>query len=186
MNTFANIAQYIQKLFTWWVVVMPFEQAIRIRFGKHTKILSAGTWLKIPFFDAVYVQNTRLNAVTVPTQTVTTKDGKTITVSSCVMFRICNIEKLYTSLNHPERTLISIVMSEVSDFISRSISQDCLPPSIEKYLIDKIDSENFGLDDVQLRITGYAVVKTFRILRDSDTYISSSIDMDKKREPQQL
>jgi len=34
MNFVKDIIDYITKLFTWWIVIMPWEQGIRVTWGK--------------------------------------------------------------------------------------------------------------------------------------------------------
>lgn len=56
---FGAIFRFFRQ-FQIWVVVAPWEQAVRVRLGKHLSVLNAGVHLKLPFADLVYLQSVRL------------------------------------------------------------------------------------------------------------------------------
>ena len=37
MNIIKDIIDYITKLLTWWIIIMPWEQGITVSWGKKTK-----------------------------------------------------------------------------------------------------------------------------------------------------
>lgn len=167
MNYIKETLEYLTRFFQWWVIVQPWERAVRTRFGKKAITLTPGTHFRIPFFDIIYIQTIRLRVVSMPLQTVTTKDGQTVTIASAVGYSICDIEKLYNSLFHPESTICNIVLSEISEYVYTHSLQECSPKSIEALIIDKLNSENYGIKYQYIKIVGYAVVKTYRLIQDS-------------------
>jgi len=100
MGSIKEILDYISKAFTWWIAVQPWEQGLRIRMGKHEKLLKPGLHFRIPVIDKVYVQTDRLRMVNIPVQTLTTKDAKTVTITTAFSYSICDISKLYHTLYH--------------------------------------------------------------------------------------
>ena len=124
METINQIFGFIGKLFEWWFMVMPWEQAIFIRKGNKTKLLKQGLYFKIPFIDRVYIQTSRLRMVDLPVQTVSTLDGKTLTIKSVVGYSIKDILKMFNSISHPEMTLSGIVMGGISEYIKSNNSSD--------------------------------------------------------------
>lgn len=66
METIKATLEYLTKLFQWWIIVQPWEKGIRTRFGTNTKVLDAGCHFRIPFFDTVYVQESRLRVLHLP------------------------------------------------------------------------------------------------------------------------
>ena len=86
--------EYIFNAFKIWVIVQKWEAGIRVRTGKHMKKLKPGVHFKIPYFDSVYVQEVRLRIVSMPTQTITTKDGLTISILAAGPLPLCWISPL--------------------------------------------------------------------------------------------
>ena len=64
-----EILSIIGDLFTWIVIVAPWEQALRIRLGKRVKLCKAGCYLRIPFIDRIYRQSIRRRLSYFQTQT---------------------------------------------------------------------------------------------------------------------
>ena len=86
--------QYILGSFKFWFIINPWEEGVRVRFGKYQKKFGAGTYIKIPYFDSVYVEQVRLRIIPMPLQSMTMKNGKTLTASvlldiKLLMFRNC-------------------------------------------------------------------------------------------------
>lgn len=108
--------------------------------------------------------------MSVPIQTVTTKDGKTITVTGSVGYAIKDIAKLYNTIYSPNSTIANIVMGEISQFCASTIIENCLPEHIEINCTEKLKENNYGLGDISVKIVGYAVVKTFRLIQDQSWF----------------
>lgn len=167
MNIISDFLTHIGKIFQWWVVVMPWEKCIRVRLGKKIAVLSAGTFFRIPFFDAIYIQTIRLRMVSLPLQTITTKDKFTLTINASAGYKISDIYKLYNTLHQPEGTICNIVLSKMAEYISTHDLQECNPQSIEEEVMKKLKEDDYGIEYEYVKIIGYAVVKTFRLIQDS-------------------
>ncbi len=167
MNYIKDTLEYLLKFFQWWVVIQPWELAIRTRFGKRLKVLQPGTHFRIPFFDTIYIQTIRLRVVSMSPQTITSLDGKTITAVCAVGYSISNIELLYNSLFQPEVTIANLVQGEISEYVSKNELLECNPKKIEAIVFEKLSSSNYGIKFEYIKLVGYAVVKTFRLIQDS-------------------
>lgn len=180
MEVINSIAAFISKLFQWWFTVMPWEQAIHVRRGNRVHLRGAGLYFKIPFIDSVYIQTTRMRMVDTPMQTMSTKDGQTITIKSALGYTIADIRALYDTLFHPEMTLNSMVMGYISEYVRANNVADISPSNIELTLLGKIDEAKYGLKDVTVKITTFAVVKTYRLIQDGSS-LYEGLNMDSKK-----
>lgn len=180
MGLLNAITEFLTKLFQWWFTVMPWEQAIFIRRGRKVKLLGAGLYLKVPFIDAVYIQTTRMRMVDAPMQTMSTKDGSTVTIKSVVGYTIEDVRTLYTTLYHPEMTLNSMAMGFIGEFVRSNSISEISPLAIEQFVNSKIEASKFGLKNLSVRITTFAVVKTFRLIQDG-SYLSEGLNMEPKK-----
>lgn len=154
----------IGKLFTWIVLVAPWEQALRVRLGKHVHLLEAGIYLRIPFADRIYRQSIRRRLAVLQPQTLTTKDGKAVTITAAVGFAVDNLERLYRTLHAPEDTIAAEVEAMISQFVPTSAFEDCTPSDIEAHVSTQLDLKKYGLIGQEFYITGFAAVRTYRFI----------------------
>lgn len=180
MGVLNSITEFLQKLFQWWFTVMPWEQALLIRKGKNVRLLGAGLYLKVPFIDSVYIQTTRMRMVDTPMQTVSTRDGNTVTIKAVIGYTIADIQVLYNKLYHPEMTLNSMSMGFIGEFVRSSLTSEITPTNIEAHVNANIKASDYGLKDLVVKITTFAVVKTFRLIQDG-SYLGEGLNMDPKK-----
>ena len=180
MNIFKDLIDYITKLFTWWVVINPWEQGIRVTLGKKLLLLDKGIWLKLPLIHSIYIQEKRLRVINLPIQTVSTKDGKALTISCSVGYAIQDILKLYNTLYQPDTTIATIVTSKVSEFILTHTLEECNPLELEQYINKEVEKLDYGLKYEYVRIINFASVRTFRFIQDQ-SWINEGLDITFKR-----
>lgn len=164
MDIAKSIIDFVKSIFSWWVIVTPWEQCVFVRCGKHAKVLKGGIYLRIPFIDQVFVQSVRLRTIDLPIQTITTNKGIAITVKAMIGYSIKDIFKLYNTISHPDLTLAGIVMGSIARQISQKNNIDI--KSIEDEAIKDISSDKYGIGDVFIQITSWAEVKTYRLIQD--------------------
>jgi regulator of protease activity HflC (stomatin/prohibitin superfamily) len=166
MNTLWTILQRLGNLLIWWTTIMPWEQAIRVRFGSRQSLLGCGLHWRIPYVDQIYRQSVRLRLTCLPIQTLSTLDGKTITLAGTFAYRIVDLAKLYNTIHHAETTVQFMAMSRIAAFVHSSSSKDCGPKAIEDALKATIDVAQYGLESDGVKIVDYATVKTYRLIND--------------------
>lgn len=159
-----QILNGITHLFTWWVTVDPWEQGLRVRFGKKTTLLSPGVHLRIPIIDQIFKQTVRRRFSAVPTQTLTTADGKTVTVAGSLGYTIIDLERLYATLHHAEATLEAEAQGIISDYIIRMEYEGFTPSALQAFVEDNLDFECYGIGSPEFIITTFVQVKTIRLL----------------------
>lgn len=161
------LRQFLQGL-RLWLTVAPWEQALRVRLGKHVTLLRAGVHLKIPLVDVIYVQSVRARVSDFGRQTVTTSDGKAITFAGAVGYEIADLLLLYQSLHHAEDTLRNLARAAIADHVSRSPACECAPDVVVERATQKTAGQfaQYGLGGVCLYITEFALVRTYRVIGD--------------------
>lgn len=181
MNQLKDFFQWILDAIKIWVIIQPWEQGLLVRNGSTMKKLKGGIYFKIPYLDSVYVQETRLRVITLSMQTLTTKDGHTITINSSVGYVIEDLQKLYLTLYHPESTLTNIAMGEVAEFLYTHNKTEITPKDIENKVLEKLKADDYGLKFEYYKITNFAVVKTYRLIQDQQSWVDNSLKLDEKK-----
>ena len=179
MNYIKDTIEYFTKAFKLWVVISPWEKAVRVRFGKHMKTLNKGIHFKIPFFDAIYKQTIRLRILSLPMQTLSSHDEKTVTIKSAVGYTITDIQKLYNTLHEPETTVNNIVLGEISDYISNMKTTEYDSKKLEASVLSKLQVKDYGLSFEYVKVLEYAIVKTIRLIQDKHWHYEA-LKMDEK------
>ena len=180
MNQVQQLLEYIFNAFKIWAIVQPWQTGIRVRNGKKIKKLSKGIYFKIPYFDSVYIQESRLRVAEVPMQTLTSKDLKTISLNCAFGYSIDNVEKLYNTLFHPESTLKNMVNSEIASFVFSKNLEDIKPSELESFVLEKLRIMEYGLDFQYFKINNFAVVRTYRLIQDR-SWTHEGLKMDSKK-----
>lgn len=159
-----EIIELIRTIFIWWVIVVPWEAGVRVRFGRWVRVLGPGPHLRLPFVDRVFVQSTRLRYTDLPVQTITTLDGSTVTVSGTVGFLVSDIRILYETLHHASDTIMNLAMAAVAESVRSRRLDQCKPAEIESEVTGKIDLSKFGLGDARFSLIDFAVVRAIRLI----------------------
>lgn len=178
MDFLNTILNWVTNIFTWWVVIMPWEQGIRVRLGKHIKKLNPGMFFKIPIIDSVFLQTIRKRMINVPIQTLTTKDGKTITLMISIGYSINDVLTLYNTLYHPETTIQCIIMNKISEYVSNNNTEDCTPNKLCGIITSVNELNQYGISNLELNLLNYAIVRTYRLIQDTSSMYSEQLRMD--------
>jgi regulator of protease activity HflC (stomatin/prohibitin superfamily) len=149
----------------FWRIVQPWERAVRTRAGKRAKVLDAGFHLVIPWLDEVRPINTRLRVAAVPLLTVTTKDGRTISVGGSIGFRIVDPLDAMLRLHHPTGLFPVLAQAAIAGYIvSRSLDA-LVVGEVEAATLDELrEAAGAGIAIDFFRIVDFAAVRTYRLL----------------------
>lgn len=181
MESFVAFLKNASQIFQWWIVIAPWEAALRVRLGRRVTKLGAGVHLRIPFFDAIYKQSIRLRVCNLPTQTTMTQDRKPLTIGATIGYSVENIELLYQRLHHAEDTLLNLAMQALAEIVAQTPSAQLTPEILARTATDRLSFRQFGLKDVQVRITDFAFVRTYRFITDTRWgKWGDSLDLEKK------
>lgn len=176
MSFLSDIFRVVKNALTWWVSITPWEAGLRVRTlprrPPQVTILKAGLHWAFPICDTVYKQSTRLRISDLPIQTLTTTDGKTLTVKGMIGYTIKNIKKLYDNLQHGEDALTNIATGVIAEYVATRASTEFTPAMLEEAVLEKLDFEQYGLGKTNLKITDFAYVKSYRLIQGDNWYSS--------------
>lgn len=180
MNQVQQLFEYIFNAVKIFIIVQPWETGIRVRNGKKIKKLNKGIYFRIPYFDSVFIQESRLRISEIPIQTLTSKDSKTITLNSSLGYSIKDIEILYQTLYHPETTLKNIAMSEVANFVFSKDIKDINTKLLEDVVLKKLAEKDYGIEFKYFKIMNFAVIRAYRLIQDQ-SWTSEGLYMNEKK-----
>jgi len=165
------VAGVVDKLSLWlkglrpWITIMPWEKAVRVRAGKWTKVMSSGIRFKFPYLDDYIVVNTRLRISPSATQTVSTLDGKPVTIVAYVGFRITDPLKAMLRLQWPENSCSAFAATAIASYISSHTVSDLDVLKLQEAVTKELrvfSQDGFEFDFVT--VVDFVIVKTYRLL----------------------
>lgn len=173
MTWLTQIASAVGQPFKWWVVVAPWEQALRVRLGKVAAVLGPGVHFRVPFLDRVYRKSIRLRAVSRTGQTVTTKDGKCVTLGWVVEFAVADIRQLYERVAMPEDQIIAHAARVIATKVYKTSASEFNPTTVGDIATRELSGMKWGLASVVVSITEVAFARTYRLLNNDYTQYGS-------------
>jgi regulator of protease activity HflC (stomatin/prohibitin superfamily) len=168
----------VNELFQWivglikgarfWQVVLPWERAVRVRFGRNPILWESGFHWRIPYFDEVRVANTRLRIACVPAQTITTRDGRTVTIDVSLAFRIRDPLVAMMRLQKPEDSCAGFAQIAVARFVKgHSYAEITLEDLEAAVMVETAALAGDGLAFEYVRVVEFALIRTIRLIQDT-------------------
>jgi regulator of protease activity HflC (stomatin/prohibitin superfamily) len=179
ITSFVGWLQEIVRGIRPWVTVKPWEQAVRVRLGKHAKLLYPGVYLKIPFMDTATIYPIRTRTSYAPLQTLRSADQRTVTIGLIIRYRIADLLRVLDTLHNPEGTLIHMAQGAVSDLVAETGARDITPDRITAAVMERIQPEQYGVEDFAVLVSDNADLsqRTFRLLQEG-RYMDNGMAID--------
>lgn len=172
-----------------WFVVDPWERAVRVRAGKYAIVKGPGFHWKIPIIDEVYVVNARLRFGSSRSQTVSSLDGKVITIGVQLGFSVTNPLIALTTYQNPECSLSVLVHNHVAQYILDHNSEEIDTEELEDFVISGLKdiAPSDGMQVEFVKVTNLVISsqpRTIRLVQDDiHTDFSSEVHEGTRSQP---
>ena len=112
--------------------------------------------------------------------TLTTKDGKTITLSGMTTFVVKDLEALYNSMHQPDDIIEASISNIIADMVANSLLESCSPQKIKEAVDSKCSFDDCGIGEFTFFINNYLIARTLRVITgEPRTWIrGNSLDLD--------
>ena len=171
MSTFFQWLIDILQNCRFWFVVDPWEKAVRVRLGKNARIIPPGFHWKIPLLDEIYILYPKLRLGPASTQTISTKDGRVVTLGITTGFSIIDPLQALSTYQHPENSIAVLVHHHAAEYISSRNIEEISIPELEDFIIEGLkttDPEN-GIAIEFIKVTNFmhsSPARTIRLVQD--------------------
>jgi regulator of protease activity HflC (stomatin/prohibitin superfamily) len=155
----------------FFVIITPEDKGVLLRRGKYTGTFQPGFHWHWPFIDEVRVVTVVEQAVDLPEQSVTTKDGVVLLVGGTIRYEISNAAKALLYVQDYDETLQIIAMGSLLSYIARRKRDQILyPEDVEAEILSDLQSEteHIGLNVVEFRLTNSCEHKVIRVVGDQN------------------
>ena len=171
------------KSFQCWVTIAPWEMGLRVRLGKTATVLRPGPHLRIPFLDRIFIQPVRLRTIEPPTITLTTKDGKTLSLKIALRYQIEDILLLHLKVATPENTILTAAQHSISAFVGNNNASDITHERLCECIASTPIGKDWGIGNVSLLILTFASCRTIRLLMQDYQTTSRTNDLSSTTDP---
>lgn len=168
----------MNELFQWivaiikgaqfWQIVLPWERAVRVRFGRRTMLWEPGFHWRIPYFDDVRAVNNRVRIASVPAQTIVTRDDRAVVVDVSVAFRIMDPLAAMLRLQLPEDSVAGFAQVSVAQYIRATEYSAINSEDLERTVsvgVAALAGPGVALE--YARVVEFAPMRTIRLIQDS-------------------
>lgn len=98
-------------------VVRSYQRGVRFRLGRDIALLSPGWWWFFPVVESIEVVDVAPCVMNLPTQSVTTCDGRALSFSANIEYEIVNARKMYVRVQHLDTSLSASAMGFLAETV---------------------------------------------------------------------
>ena len=109
----------------FWRVIQPDQAGVRTVFGKRPKVVMPGFHLVWPIVGDIRICSVAERVKDVRSQSLTTKDGKTVAVGISVAYSIIDVYKALYEVQDPEAAILNEALRIVGEYVSTNTSEVC-------------------------------------------------------------
>lgn len=153
-------------LFKFWVVVREYERGVVLRLGRFNREIEPGFhWVWPMSVDEVLTDNVVPRTYNLGAQSLTTNDGKCVTVGGVVTASIRNIRKALLEVEGVDHALVDSCSTVIARFVAQS-TWDQLMHGIgsEKLTADCREiATDYGIKIVRVQLADCSVSRAIRL-----------------------
>lgn len=154
-------------------IVMEWERANYYVFGRMWKTMGPGLKLVVPFFTEIRQEGIVPTIFMSPLQSITLKDGSTLTFSATITLEIADLAKAYNAVLHWEQTTIELASGLLAEKLAETDLQQFEVVNRGRLIGGCKVSLNNSLSDYGVRVTGLRFnnfvrnMRVYRLFNDS-------------------
>jgi len=173
----ATIASMFDKIFDFislfWDVITPAfiidqtEHGIIKRLGIFNREAPPGLRWKWFFIESYESESTLITTLGLNSQTLTTKDNKSIVISAIIKYRIQDVKTYLLTVYEPEDVLADVTMGEIQKQVKKTDYIGLL--KVERKILPKVRKavKDYGVIIEGITFIDIGAVKSIRLIQDA-------------------
>lgn len=161
-----SIIDHVNPVF----IIREYQEGVFLRNGNFKKVLKKGLHFKYPFIDEYIQQHTMLTTLTLPAQSLVTKDEHNIVIKSVVKYKIVDVKTFCLELFDNVDAISDISQGIIKGVIMSNDWVKCIDNDIDNLITKKVRSEvkKYGVEIVQVTLTDIAKIRTIRLINEGN------------------
>lgn len=147
-------------------IVNQWEEGVHLRAGKFLRVVKPGLNFKFSFFDNILTTPVITQTVNLKSQTVTSKDEKSIVLSSIVRYYVHDVEKFLLGVMHANDVLVDTTQGIIRDIVEDTDWNDLV--DLTNTVTPEVNSqvEKWGITVELVSFPDLGEIVTYRIIND--------------------
>jgi regulator of protease activity HflC (stomatin/prohibitin superfamily) len=162
------ISEWVEKIIPFFIV-MEYEEAVVLRFGKFYKVAKPGLHFRIPIVDEFMTNHVVVTTLSLPPQSLYTKDKQNIVVKGVIKYRIADVQTFLLEVYDAQDALSDMTQSIIKNVVMDKSLEECIDTEIDNLLSKKarVEAKKWGVEIQQVTLTDLAPIRSFRLINDT-------------------
>jgi len=154
------------------VIIPDYAEAVQLRFGRFKNVLKPGLHFKLPFVDEIIEQHVVITTISLPAQSLYTKDKQNIVVKGVIKFKIADSKTFLLEVFDAQDALADMTQSIIKNIIILATLEECIDPDMDNVLTKKarVEAKKWGVEVQQVTLTDIAPIRSYRLINDTISY----------------
>lgn len=157
----------IIELFYFFKFVPPWAAGVRIRAGHFNKVVTGGTWFKLPIFDAFFVLNVQRQVLNFPNQVIRTADNHELAISAWCVYRIVHPEIPWLEVQDHDEAIAVKGMDLIAEYVNEMDEDAVDRQSLILHMTEPLQKFSllWGCEVEECGITDLGRTKIYRLIQ---------------------
>lgn len=151
-----------------YIIIVQQDKGLRLRFGKFKEILDPGIHFKIPFFDYISEQTTVWTTHSMPSQSLTTKDGKDIVIKGIIKYKISDFKTYALEVWDAIDAISDMTQGIIFDIVKNRTWEELQHDDLKNHITRKArqEAKRWGIEIETVTLSDLAKIRSIRLLND--------------------
>jgi modulator of FtsH protease HflK len=152
-----------------FVIIKQYQNGVHLRKGKYKRTLLPGLHLKFPLIDEVIDQHVVTTTMSLPAQSLYTKDKHNIVVKTMVRYKIKDVKIFVLEIYDATDAISDTTQSIVKKLVVNRTLDECISNDLDSDLTRKVKTkvESMGVEIEQITLTDIAPIRSIRLINDN-------------------
>jgi regulator of protease activity HflC (stomatin/prohibitin superfamily) len=153
----------------FWIIIREYQNGLTLRFGKFYRVLTPGLWFKIPFIDEVSEHFIATTTISLPAQSLSTQDGKSIVIEAVVKYNIEDIKKYVLEIYDAADAIKDITMSTIKKIVMPKAWEELKKFDVDNEITKKVRAEvkKYGIYIHEITLTSMDTIRSYRLINET-------------------
>lgn len=162
------IVQFWEKI--WPItVITKYQKGVVLRLGKFNRTLTAGWYVTIPFIDDIMVHHVVVTTINLPSQSITTKDNKSIVVKGVVKYKIADIKTFLLEVFDAVDAVSDMSQAIIKKTIMEKTWDECCTNDLDENITKKarLEAKKWGVEIITVTLTDIGQIRSIKLFNDT-------------------
>lgn len=158
-----------------WIfkTIQQYELGVKLTFGKFNKVLEPGLHFKWSVCEQILTHNSKDDTILLPSQKLTTKDEKTVTVRGMIIYKIDNIREFLLNCNNAQQVISDVAIGIIAENIIQSNYEETVNIKIMNEISKQVrrDCKKWGVHIEYVKLTDLSLSRSFNIFKETEAHV---------------